>query len=134
MRKLWWIAIGVFVMLAASLAIAVPVLLPSKPGVTYANYSRIEKGMTRDEISALLGKIDQDGSDSIWQSDKTGDMVIVMFDEEDRVNQSYWNGNFENRNTFRKLLDRLPWIGNPPPEPRSISMQRLIVGFDLLAV
>ena len=58
MRKRLWLALGGLLLLAILIAICVPVLVPPAPGVTYANFSRIETGMTRDEVAALLGKPD----------------------------------------------------------------------------
>jgi hypothetical protein len=39
----------------AGLAILVPALWPEPPGVTYANFNRVEIGMSQAEVEAILG-------------------------------------------------------------------------------
>ncbi len=55
MRKRYFISAGI---MAASLGLALVILavLPSGPGVTKTNFSRIEKGMTLEEVEAVLGR------------------------------------------------------------------------------
>jgi len=133
MSKKWWAAIVALFALAAVLAIAIPALVPPTPGVTYANYSRIEAGMTRAQVEALLGKpnsnerfvffgfggvlrtIDtNDASWVHWQS-KAGDQLSIDFDTNDCVRATTWNGWEDDRTDLEKLRDRLPWRAKRPP-------------------
>jgi hypothetical protein len=135
MRKKWWLAIGLLLVLAVALGIGIPALWPTTPGVTYANFSRIEPGMTRSEVQAILGppsmavlrgdlaidlRILEDGKqipDSYYWQCEIGEQVQIHFDKNDRVTTMHWNGSLESRNAWEKLRDRLPWIAKKPPSP-----------------
>jgi SmpA / OmlA family len=126
MRRKTWIAIAALFVIAILLAIAIPVLLPPTPGVTYANYSRIEKGMTREQVEAVLGKPNAQHPFEVelekislkeelqWSSAEDDD-VQVFFDRNNLVRGSLWNGQSDERNGVQKLMDRLLWFAKPPP-------------------
>ena len=105
--------------LAVGLAVAIPALLPPTPGVTFANYNRIEVGMTREEVEAVLGKPNERIDDSaIWKSE-AGDVVTIDFDANGDVDCYGWN--FERgdeRSVLQKMLDRAPLFAKPPPDRR----------------
>ena len=122
MSKKWWLATVLFFALAVGLVIAIPALMPPSPGVTYANYSRIEKGMTRAQLEAILGKpsadiplrnFDAPEGSVFWLT--TDDDVMIFFDEKGGVATAFWNGNIDERSGWQKLMDRVPWLSKPPP-------------------
>jgi hypothetical protein len=134
MSKKCWFTIIVLFALGVALVIALPVLMPPTPGVTYANYSRIEIGMPREKVEALLGTpslaaergdlvIDIRSFDSgdktpdwfYWRNEDS-DHVQILFDESGRVRIAHWNGWPDERNGLEKLRDRLPWIAKNPPK------------------
>ena len=137
MNRKWWIAIGLLV-LAALLAIGIPAFMPPAPGLTYANFSRIDTGMTRAEVVVILGppsmailrgdivedlRIFDDGTEIpnsyYWRRTKYG-QAQVHFDKNDRVTDVYWDGWHDNRNAMEKLRDRLPWIAKEPPKLNNV--------------
>jgi hypothetical protein len=138
MSKKWRIAAAVLFVLAALLAIAIPVLLPPTPGVTYANFSRIEKGMTQEEVERLLGKpieskvkkrfplereravfvpaVEQkQGGTTIYWESQASDQVEIEFDHAGLVATTYWNSWLDERRPLEKLRDRVPWLAKEPP-------------------
>src|SRR5262245_16053357 len=117
MRKKYWLAVGAILVFAVVMVAAIPVFLPPTPGVTYANYSRIEKGMKRSEVVSLLG--DQKESPRWWLGDK-GDVLEIEFDENDRVTDAFWNGRRDQRGFLGKMRDRFPLIARDPPRPMEV--------------
>jgi outer membrane protein assembly factor BamE (lipoprotein component of BamABCDE complex) len=121
-KKCWLITVAVLV--AIAIAIAIPALLPPTPGVTYSNYSRLEKGMTRAQLEALLGEPDPalqgfgpDGDTSfLWESAEH-DSVWITFDPNGLTKSYTWNHTNDERNSFQKAMERLPWFSKPPPPP-----------------
>jgi hypothetical protein len=120
MGKKWWLAIAAILLLAVGLAIGIPALAPPTPGVTYTNYGRLEKRMTRAEVEAILRKPNFGEDDCLWESE-SGDIVAVTFDENGSLKSWQWNFSSDDRSLVQKLADRIPWFGKPPPQPRSIS-------------
>lgn len=55
MKKKWWLVGFATLGIAGGLAVAIPALQPLRPGVTKANFDRIEYGMTREEVETLFG-------------------------------------------------------------------------------
>ena len=123
MKKKWWFAALAFFALAIALAIAIAALLPPTPGVTYANFSRLEKGMAREQVEALLGESNLDvaefehllfprrdvaGGHSLYWCGDGGDTLTIRFDEQSHVLDTTWNGWQDDRNDLEKLRDRLP--------------------------
>jgi outer membrane protein assembly factor BamE (lipoprotein component of BamABCDE complex) len=135
-RKLWIGAIALCIV--AGLAIGVSALLRPAPGLTFANFSRIDTGMTRAEVVAVLGppsmailrgdivedlRIFDDGkvipNSYYWRRAKHG-QAQVHFDKNDRVTDLYWDGWHDDRNAMEKLRDRLPWIAKEPPKVNNV--------------
>ena len=136
MSKKCWFMIALCFTLAAVSAIAIPALWPPTPGVTYANFSRLEKGMTRESVEGLLGKPnatrqqldDKDVMPELhhpfrvlnatgwtnWQNNAE-DFVSVHFDEKDCLTVSTWNVWADDRTAWEKLRDRFPFIAKTPP-------------------
>jgi hypothetical protein len=56
MKKKWWIIGFATLAIAGGLAVAIPTLQPPQPGITKANFDRIEDGMTKDEVTAIFGR------------------------------------------------------------------------------
>src|SRR5262245_45910523 len=117
-----WVMVGVLIVAVALLTVAIPVLLPTTPGVTYANYSRLDRGMTGEQVVKLLGeptvaepfrgtKVDS-VSHLVWLKD---DDEIEVFLENDAVTRIAWNYEWDERSMLEKLRDRLPWIARHPP-------------------
>jgi hypothetical protein len=52
-----WLLIGIATLaITSGLAVAIPALQPPRPGVTKANFDRIETGMTMSEVEAVFGQ------------------------------------------------------------------------------
>src|SRR5262245_50193020 len=127
MNKKCWIAACVILVIGIALAFALPALLPPTPGVTYANYSRIEKGMTRAQVVQLLGEPNklegfrrtlherETGARSMFWHTAEDDTVEVVLDGVGLVELMAWNGISDDRTGLEKLRDRLPWIARKPP-------------------
>jgi hypothetical protein len=125
-----WLAISMIGIVLAGAAFALVVFWPPTPGVTYANYSRIETGMSREQVNALLGPPRRQGKGAgmfvnpedaepgiAWARWNRGeDEVIVQYDEDDRVIACAWNFIMDQRNGWEKLRDRTPFIAKEPPQ------------------
>ena len=107
------------------------------PGPTYANFSRLEKGMSQEQVEQLLGKPNGNDGDLMmerlifvletpdsnpepamllfWRSHNE-DQSIVGCDRDSQLMHSLWNGIRDERRDFEKLRDRLPWIANKSPQ------------------
>jgi hypothetical protein len=55
MKRKWWIIAVATIAGYIGLAFVIPALRPLRPGVTKENFDRIQIGMTRDEVEAILG-------------------------------------------------------------------------------
>src|SRR5262245_58689965 len=102
MCKKCWITVSILIALTIVLAFAIPALSPPTPGVTYANYSRIEKGMTREQVERLLGqpldptafrriKRSEDSNSFLFWRTETDDDVEVFLDHNGCVAMTAWN-------------------------------------------
>jgi hypothetical protein len=120
MAKKRMIAWG-FVAGCVCLAPAVVAWLPIR-GVTSANFGRIETGMRMRDVLAIFGKIPSDhtvfwgkrGPKEVvfrtwkWKTDNERAVVIVEFDDEDKVTRKFWVNSSETIwDKFRRWL-RLP--------------------------
>jgi hypothetical protein len=115
MKKKWWLALAALIVIALLLAIGVPLLLPPTPGVTYANYSRLEKGMPREDVHAILGTpSNARGNFDVWQM-VDGDRVRVHYDGNGLVDELEWNHSIDERTSLERLRDRVPFLAHPPP-------------------
>ncbi len=56
MKKKWWIIGLATQAIAGGFAVVIPMLQPPRPGVTKANFNRIELGMAYADVEAKLGK------------------------------------------------------------------------------
>lgn len=106
------------VVIAAGVCVALAVfaMLPTHPGVTKANFDRIEKGMTRAEVEAVLGiestplleirKWLPSTSGEVWHH-ADGSSATIMFDN-GRVYIMHWSESTES------LTDKLHrWLRLP---------------------
>ena len=101
MRKLlkrWYVCLGVVVLLGLAGSAALIYSNPSR--ITRANFDRIQSGMTRDEVQAILGKAERctkwrgrfqaglpregirDGSGEIWEWDRGAVALVMVFDKD----------------------------------------------------
>jgi hypothetical protein len=137
MRKKSRIIVGLVVASAVAVTIALFLLMTPTPGPTYANFSRLEKGMSQEQVERLLGKPNGNDGDLMvervifgleapdvnpepeiflfWRSHNE-DQIIVAFDRDGQLMHSLWNGIRDERRDWEKLRDRLPWIANKPPQ------------------
>src|SRR5260370_20047910 len=102
--------------------IGVLALLPARQGVTKANFDRIEIGMTRPDVEAILGPPSDLGLMRRglleFDSDVTDDFAQVMFDENNLVRTKEWVGFPDERSWWQQLLERTPWHEKLPPRIR----------------
>jgi hypothetical protein len=112
MTKKRWIVLAGMLAACVCLTLAVLALLPPRPGVTSANFERIEDGMTQEEVEKILG-----GPAADWFSPKRGvsvtyfvwdhpydrTQVFVGF-RDNHVIQKEWGGPPD---TFMQKLKRL---------------------------
>lgn len=124
MSKKCWLIVVTLALIAIAFLIAIPIFLPLAPGITYSNYSRLESGMTHDEVEALLGKPDSalkgvspDGDTSFLWQNANQDSIWVTFGVNGLVKSFTWNHSYDERTPFQKMMDRLPWFSKPPPAP-----------------
>jgi hypothetical protein len=115
MRKTRWLLLGLLLASIVGVVLVVLALLPPRPGVTKENFDRIQNGMTRAEVAEILGDEPGRRQDhlALWESDDAGDLVLIGFDDADRVHVKNWLGIPDERTPFEKLLDRLPWRSRP---------------------
>src|SRR4051812_40760672 len=83
------------ILVGAGFGLGMILMPPDEPGITKANFDRIEKGMTRAEIIAILGKCQyRMGSDKkgayLWTNSKEIIVTGVYFTE-DSANDMFWN-------------------------------------------
>jgi hypothetical protein len=81
--------------MAACVGIGLGVLamLPPKPGVTKANFDRIEEGMTRVDVDELFGgKVPLERVDQgwLWDADDGSEVWIGFRGDRDRVFAKIW--------------------------------------------
>ena len=97
--------VGVFLVVLA--------MLPAGPGVTKANFDRIEKGMTLAEVKEIFGREGKEAPREpgyYWYADD-GSVAAVGFDG-GCVTEKVWF------NTHEPVLDKIRrWVGLAPPPP-----------------
>jgi hypothetical protein len=84
--------------LAVALVIGVLAMLPPRPGVTKANFDRIETGMTESEVEQILGgkakcRVGGETVEAIWEADDASSTLVEF--EADRVFRKQWFGSHE---------------------------------------
>ena len=92
-------------------AVAVPVVLAllPHPGVTKANFDRVQNGMTKAEVNQFLGVErafagDFDGSMAIWDGDD-GSKAIIQFHADGSAYIKEWRPSTESiTDKFRRWL------------------------------
>jgi hypothetical protein len=98
---------------AVSLVLGVLSMLPTRPGVTKANFDRIEEGMTTEEVKAILGEnyefMGPDLANSLAAFGFVADtyQALIAF-RSGRVTDKMWQ---QNRETFADKLRR--WLHLP---------------------
>jgi outer membrane protein assembly factor BamE (lipoprotein component of BamABCDE complex) len=55
-RKRYYLIAAAALAACVGILIGVLAMLPASPGVTKANFDRVEEGMTREEVNAILGE------------------------------------------------------------------------------
>jgi hypothetical protein len=127
MRKNRWLLLGLLLACIVGVVLVVLALLPPTPGITKENFDRIEVGMTRAEVEAILGGPANGWApawgnmrlENEWVDNASGDAATVNFDENNRVvGAKHWDGWPDDRTVWQKILDRLPWREKPPPRLR----------------
>lgn len=119
MRKKSLLIVGLVIATAVALIFTMFLQMTPSPEPTYANFSRLRSGMTKDEVEAVLGLPHfadfHEGIlirlDYVTTEDDT---IRVYFEPDGRVRDCGWNGWEDGRNAWERLRDRLPWIAKPP--------------------
>jgi hypothetical protein len=93
--------------LVAFLLLGVLAMMPPSPGVTKANFNRIEKGMTKAEVVQIFGGrgrpfLGDDESWMLWEADD-GSWVTIVF-KDDGIADKHWQRWYDSDKT---LLDKL---------------------------
>jgi hypothetical protein len=110
--------LGVFLLIAA-----VGFLwLSSSSNISYDNWGRIDKGMTKREVITILGKANTSqfkamagttkANEEVWTtSDDYGPMIVVEFDQEDKVSNKIWfpGDNNPRPNVLERALKLIGW-------------------------
>ncbi len=116
-KKLAWRVLLPLAMTICLVVFALVVLLPVSQ-VTKANYDRIEKGMSVEEVESILGgRATYSDSDPkakyvlhLWHP-SAGDQIRVVFDENRRVcNMSYRDDAGPPYSRIQKFFDRIDTI------------------------
>jgi hypothetical protein len=91
--------------LTIALTLGVLAMLPPRPGVTKANFDRIEKGMTRDEVEQIFGRKGEVARDDKtvlnWEADDGSEVFIVIWD--DCILHKYWRCHDSDKTILDKL-------------------------------
>jgi hypothetical protein len=121
MKKKWWIIAIATLAGCIGLAFVIPALRPSRASLTKENFDRIEIGMSRAEVEAILGPPAAAWLGApIWESD-LADEAIIRFDKENRVKAKHWDEWPDDRTLLEKVMDQLPWRERPVRQrPRPI--------------
>ena len=95
-------------LVTAAMILGVLAMLPPRPGVTKANFDRIEKGMTKAKVVEVFGRkgfiSPRSGLDhGIWRADD-GSEALIYFSH-DAVTEKRWSGSKEtNLDKIRRWL------------------------------
>jgi hypothetical protein len=92
--------------LTIALTVGVLAMLPPTPGVTKANFDRIEKRMTKAEVEEIFGGKGELGGPKFgmfWQAHNGSGAEIQFWD--DCVNEKHWSDSNE---TFLNQIQR--WL------------------------
>jgi hypothetical protein len=124
MTKRRWVVLVGLLAVGVCLTLAGLALLPPRPGVTQANFDRIEDGMTREEVERILGgpgrlvakngeimggpgaAFVMNGNLFLWDNPRNDTIVSVSFDDANRVIGKDWK-DWGPPETFLQKLQRL---------------------------
>jgi hypothetical protein len=96
--------LGALVIACAGVVLGTLALLPPRPAATRENFERLQPGMTRAEVVAILGD-NSAGCKFIWEGE-TGS-VCIDFDDDDRVESKCWFNQPDGRTAWEKFVDRV---------------------------
>ena len=122
-RKRSIVVCGIVVSIACVLLITYAVL-PARPGVTKTNYDRIELGMTKADVAAIMGKPGFSQPDRIpdswvemWQHAGMGHACVITY-RNDGVGSMRWTDSKETvTETLLRWANRLwPRVDRPGTE------------------
>jgi hypothetical protein len=122
MTKKRWLLVATCLASLIGLPIVVTALLPPAPGVTQANFDRIEDGMTTAEVEAILGapskhklptpapgEMKIGHSRRLWGGGNGQPAVIVVFTEDERVFEKGIS-HAADESAFTWLKRNFPWL------------------------
>ena len=100
MRKRWLLATATMAGLVGVVLLVVA-MLPPRPGVTKANFDRVEVGMTKTDVEAILGeppnhqgppipKVEQGQFRLAWKEARGDFLVSVTFNMQQEVVEKQW--------------------------------------------
>lgn len=130
MRFNRWLLLGVLATAGVGATLAVLAWWPT-PGVTKANFDRIQVGMTFAEVEATFSappgydvsgidfKSGRFGRRAQWTDREGFRRALFDFDDRDRVASAFWQ-HFDERSWSEKLLDEMPWR----PSERVVQAER----------
>jgi hypothetical protein len=108
MTRKRWLLLGLLSLGIVAAVLTVLALLPPRPGVTKANFDRVEIGMNRAQVEAIFdGPADPEYPEE-WENEAF-DIAKIGFDKEGRVKSKDWDAWPDERTLLQKTLDRLPW-------------------------
>ncbi len=98
MTKKRLLVVSVLLLALLGIGLGAAALIPEGPSVTKANFDRIKKRMTRDEVETIIGPPEVDGGKyarwALWASaDKS--TVRISFSESGDVAETSWQDSFE---------------------------------------
>lgn len=121
-----WIRIAAALAMVLAILIGYYAVWSARPGITLSNYSRLEAGMTQEQVEEFLGPPGFDAHDFdnpwaglmflctpgggrsrvIWTGPDSA--VIVLFDQDGRLDEKSW---LDAEHSLRaKIRKWVPWI------------------------
>jgi hypothetical protein len=105
MNKKRYLLVGSAGVAACAAAVIILSLMSLQPGVTKPNFERVEIGMTRAEVSGILGEQNSPTCEYAWVGE-TG-TAVLDFDDDSRVQSKVWVPSRDDRTAWEKVVDRL---------------------------
>jgi hypothetical protein len=108
-RRRLLLSLGLLILLALLGLALVVALIPEHPGVTLANFERIEQGMCLSDTIAILGPdvmlmTTEVSTTGQWRGDMGA--IVIIFDDGGRVRHKLWTA------YSKPILERLrSWLG-----------------------
>ena len=121
-RKRLIVVCGILASIACAAIVAYAVL-PPRPGVTKANFDRIKLGMTKAEVSAIMGKLGYSEPErmsdlwcEMWQHAGLGHACEIYY-LNDSVEEMHWTDSKETASEWLlRWANRLwPRVDRPAP-------------------